>query len=93
MNPPRPNPTASTQPTVAGPPNKHQLALMIWLAVFPTLTIINFILGDWLHTLGMVARTFVLATIAVPIVIYGLMPQLHRLRQQLLTRLSTKTPA
>lgn len=29
-------------------------------------------------------RTFVLATGAVPIVIYGLMPQLHRLRGRLL---------
>jgi len=28
----------------------------------------------------------VLATIAVPIVIYGLMPQLHKLRVRLLTR-------
>jgi hypothetical protein len=31
-------------------------------------------------------RTFVLATIAVPIVIYGLMPQLHRLRGRLSRR-------
>jgi hypothetical protein len=31
-----------------------------------------------------VPRTFVLATIAVPVVIYGLMPQLHRLRARLL---------
>jgi hypothetical protein len=31
-------------------------------------------------------RTFVLATVAVPIVIYGLMPQLHRLRVRLLAR-------
>ena len=59
---------------------------MIWLAVFPTLTIINLALGDWLKTLSPVLRTFVLATIAVPIVIYGLMPQLHRLRVRLLTR-------
>jgi hypothetical protein len=28
-------------------------------------------------------RTFVPATVAVPIVIYGLMPQLHRLRARL----------
>lgn len=32
-----------------------------------------------------VLRTFVLATVAVPIVIYGLMPHLHRLRARLLT--------
>jgi antibiotic biosynthesis monooxygenase (ABM) superfamily enzyme len=62
---------------------------MIWLAVFPTLTVLNLVLGDWLVTLSPVTRTFVLATIAVPIVIYGLMPQLHRIRGRLLTRLSS----
>jgi antibiotic biosynthesis monooxygenase (ABM) superfamily enzyme len=73
-------------PTAVGPPSKHQLALMIWLAVFPTLTVLNLALGDWLRTMGPVLRTFVLATLAVPIVIYGLMPQLHRLRRLVLTR-------
>ena len=67
-----------------GPPTQHQLALMVWLAVFPTLTVLNLILGDWLGTLTPVLRTFVLATIAVPVVIYGLMPQLHRIRGRLL---------
>jgi antibiotic biosynthesis monooxygenase (ABM) superfamily enzyme len=67
-------------------PSKHQLALMIWLAVFPTLTVLNLALGDWLGTLNPVLRTFVLATVAVPIVIYGLMPQLHRIRLHLLAR-------
>jgi antibiotic biosynthesis monooxygenase (ABM) superfamily enzyme len=69
-----------------GPPSKHQVALMIWLAVFPTLTVLNLTLGDWLVTLIPVVRTFVLATIAVPIVIYGLMPQLHKARLRLLAR-------
>jgi antibiotic biosynthesis monooxygenase (ABM) superfamily enzyme len=78
----------STTPrsVTAGPPTKHQLALMIWLAVVPTLTVLNLALGVWLSTLSPVLRTFVLATIAVPIVIYGLMPQPVRLRVRLLTR-------
>ena len=76
----------SSPSVAAGPPTKHQLALMIWLAVFPTLTILNLALGDWLRTLTPVLRTFVLATVAVPVVIYGLMPQLHRIRGHLLTR-------
>jgi antibiotic biosynthesis monooxygenase (ABM) superfamily enzyme len=67
------------------PPTKHQLALMIWVAVFPTLTILNLVLGDSLATLPRVARTFVLATIAVPIVIYAVMPRLHRLRALIIT--------
>ena len=69
------------------PPSKHQLALMIWLAVFPTLVVLNLTLGRALGDLAVVPRTFVLATVAVPIVIYGLMPHLHRLRARLLTSL------
>jgi antibiotic biosynthesis monooxygenase (ABM) superfamily enzyme len=67
-------------------PSRHQLALMIWLCVFPTLTVLNVTLGDWLASMSAVMRTFVLATIAVPIVIYGLMPHLHRARMRLLAR-------
>ena len=68
------------------PPSRHHLALMIWLCVFPTLTVLNVTLGDWLAAMSTVIRTFVLATIAVPIVIYGLMPHLHRGRGRLLAR-------
>ena len=67
-------------------PTKHQLALMIWLAVFPTLTVINVVFGDWLAILHPVLRTFVLATVTVPIVIYGTLPRLHRLRDRLLKK-------
>lgn len=76
--------TTDSPPTRVPPPSTHQLALMIWLAVFPTLTAINLALGDWLGELSPVLRTLVLATIAVPIVIYGLMPYLHRLRVRVL---------
>ena len=75
---------SENKPTV-GPPTKHQLALMIWLAVFPTLTILNLTLAPWLANLTAVPRTFVLATVAVPVVIYGLMPQLHKARVRILT--------
>ena len=72
------------------PPSKHQLALMIWMAVFPTLTVLNLILSDSLKDLPVVARTFILATIAVPIVIYGLMSHLHRLRARIITLTATR---
>ncbi|PPK92302.1 hypothetical protein CLV92_11548 [Kineococcus xinjiangensis] len=77
-------PAGTTRTIPAGPPSRHQLALMIWLAVFPTLTVLNLVLGNWLSTLGPLPRTFVLTTVAVPIVVYGLMPPLHRLRARLL---------
>jgi antibiotic biosynthesis monooxygenase (ABM) superfamily enzyme len=68
------------------PPSKHQLALMIWLAVFPTLVALNLTLGRALGDVAVVPRTFVLVTVAVPIVIYGVMPYLHRLRGRLLLK-------
>jgi antibiotic biosynthesis monooxygenase (ABM) superfamily enzyme len=80
-----PAPTAPARRSAVGPPNKHELAVMIWVAVFPTLTALNLTLGHWLTQLNPVVRTFTLATIAVPVVIYGLMPRLHALRGRLLT--------
>ena len=65
------------------PPTKHQLAFMIWLAVVPTLTVLNLTLGALLRDTPVVLRTFVIATVAVPIVIYGAMTQLHKVRAQL----------
>jgi antibiotic biosynthesis monooxygenase (ABM) superfamily enzyme len=80
----------TTRPAPAvGPPTKHQLALMIWVAVFPTLTLLNLAIGPSLEDTNPVLRTFVLATIAVPIVIYGLMPRLHQARGRLLSRRAT----
>jgi antibiotic biosynthesis monooxygenase (ABM) superfamily enzyme len=57
---------------------------MIWVAVFPTLTVLNLLLRSVLSGAPVIVRTFVLATIAVPIVIYGVMPHLHRARARLL---------
>jgi len=82
--------SANSTSRPVGPPTKHQLALMIWIAVFPTLTVLNLALGGWLGGLSPVLRTFVLATVAVPIVIYVLMPQLHKVRGRLLTRTSRR---
>lgn len=78
--------TTSPAPRRVGPPSRHEMALMIWVAVFPTLTALNFLLRGLLGGAPIVLRTFVLATIAVPIVIYGLMPQLHRARGLLVSR-------
>lgn len=77
---------AQNSPAPMRPPSRHQLALMIWLCVFPTLTAINLVFADRLSSMSPVLRTFVLATIAVPIVIYGLMPHLHRARARLVSR-------
>lgn len=49
------------------------------------MTVLNLALGHGLSALTPIVRTFVLATLAVPIISYTLMPTLHRLRRHLLT--------
>jgi len=83
------NPQTAHRANPVPPPTKHQLALMIWVAVFPTLTVINLLFSDTLADLPSVLRTFVLATVAVPIVIYGLMPRLQMIRARILMRRAT----
>ncbi len=90
MSNPIPTVTPTETPPPVGPPTKHQLALMIWLSVFLTPTVLNLALGNWLITLPPVLRTFVLATVAVPIVIYGLMPLLHKIRGRLVTHTAAR---
>ena len=68
-------------------PGRHQLAFMIWVAVFPDPVILKVVLGGWPEALAPVARTFVITALAVPIVVYGAVPQLHRLRHRLIASL------
>jgi len=81
-----PTDPAHRTPTPVPPPSKHQLALMIWLAVLPTLIVLNLALSSLLTGTPVVLRTVIVATLAVLIVMYGLMPRLHRLRARLLAR-------
>jgi antibiotic biosynthesis monooxygenase (ABM) superfamily enzyme len=59
---------------------------MIWLAVFPTLTALQLLLGDLLDGLPLVARTFALSTLVVPLVVYLILPRLQRVRAALVSR-------
>lgn len=77
---------ATPRPTPVRPPTRHELAIMIWIAVFPTLTLLNLMLGGLLDGVPIVVRTLILTTIAVPIVVYGLLPLLQRARASLLRR-------
>jgi antibiotic biosynthesis monooxygenase (ABM) superfamily enzyme len=51
--------------------------------------VLNLLFGDSLADLPSVLRTLVLATVAVPIVIYSLMPRLHKIRAHILVRRAT----
>jgi antibiotic biosynthesis monooxygenase (ABM) superfamily enzyme len=62
--------------------DKHKRAFLIWLAIYPLITILFFLLGDFLTTYPVVIRTFILTAVAVPIVFYVILPFYNRLFKQ-----------
>jgi antibiotic biosynthesis monooxygenase (ABM) superfamily enzyme len=68
---------------VSNESSRHQMAVMIWIAVAPTLIVLQLLLGGLLRDAPMVVRTLVTATIAVPVVVYGLLPLLQRFKARM----------
>lgn len=59
--------------------HQHKMAFIIWLAIFPLITITFYLFGDLLMLLPLVARTFLLTIIIVPTVFYIIVPFYTRL--------------
>ncbi|MET9292959.1 hypothetical protein [Streptomyces sp. NPDC003077] len=76
-------PAPASAPT---PPPKHHMALMIWLAVFPTLTVLQLLLHRWIGGLPSVVQTLILTVLVVLTVVYVLMPRYQRVRLRLIGR-------
>jgi len=57
---------------------KHKRAFLIWLAIYPLITILFLLLGDYLITYPAPIRSLVLTVIAVPTVVYIIMPAYER---------------
>lgn len=55
-------------------PNKLKMALLIWCAIYPTVTFIFFILGDFLKDLHPFLKTLVVTLILVPLMVYVFLP-------------------
>ncbi|MBL4683835.1 MAG: hypothetical protein JKY37_04540 [Nannocystaceae bacterium] len=58
---------------------KYKTALLIWVAVFPTVLLRSSLLAQLPFALPRVASTFVVTAIAIPVVVYILLPGLMRL--------------
>jgi antibiotic biosynthesis monooxygenase (ABM) superfamily enzyme len=61
------------------PTPKYKMAILIWIAIYPTINLLFWILGDSLNSLPMYARTFVLTIILVPLMVFVLLPLLTKM--------------
>jgi antibiotic biosynthesis monooxygenase (ABM) superfamily enzyme len=60
-------------------PPKWKFAVMVWLAIYPAITVLQFLIGDVLVRLPIPLRTLTLTVILVPLMVFVLLPLLRRL--------------
>lgn len=69
----------ATATTAATPtPSVHRRALITWLAVYPTITLVLGLLGPATAHLPLPLRTLTLTAFVVPTAAYGLIPLLMK---------------
>jgi antibiotic biosynthesis monooxygenase (ABM) superfamily enzyme len=74
--------TAAAAPSAAtphtGPPPRYRQAIIVWLAIYPTITLLLELGGPLINNWPLPLRTLVLTGIAVPMMVFVLLPVLQR---------------
>jgi uncharacterized protein len=70
-----------TLPTKPGepPPPRYKMVIVSWLAIFPIVTLIFSVFGQWLNLLPTLLRTLVFTAVMVTLMTYVVMPRMTRL--------------
>ncbi|MBO9200633.1 MULTISPECIES: hypothetical protein [Niastella] len=69
------------------PPKKWKMAILIWIAIYPTVTLISVFFGEQLEKINSLPlRTFVTTLVVIPIAVYALVPTLHKLLSNWLSK-------
>jgi antibiotic biosynthesis monooxygenase (ABM) superfamily enzyme len=86
LAPNRPERRRAAAPRPAGPPPRHRFALIVWLAIYPTITLLLELGGPLINDWPLPLRTFALTATAVPLMVFVLLPTLQRAFAGWLTR-------
>jgi antibiotic biosynthesis monooxygenase (ABM) superfamily enzyme len=68
------------------PPPRWKNALLVWVAIYPSISLLSYFAGPWLITLPLLIRTLFLTAILVPLLVFVLLPFLHRVFREWLHR-------
>jgi antibiotic biosynthesis monooxygenase (ABM) superfamily enzyme len=60
-------------------PSKWKFAVMVWLAIYPAITVLTFLIGDSIKNLPLPIKTLIMTGILVPLMIFVLLPLLRKL--------------
>lgn len=60
------------------PPPRYKMTLVSWLALYPAVTVIFFLFGDWLAAMPLAIRTLLVTASVMLLMSYVLMPRMTR---------------
>jgi antibiotic biosynthesis monooxygenase (ABM) superfamily enzyme len=60
-------------------PPKWKFAIMVWIAIYPAITLASFLLGDSIKNLPLAIRTLIMTGILVPLMVFILLPLLGKI--------------
>lgn len=60
------------------PPKKWKMALLIWLFIYPTITLLFVLLGPMMTEWPPYLRTLLLTLILVPLMVFVALPAIHK---------------
>jgi antibiotic biosynthesis monooxygenase (ABM) superfamily enzyme len=79
-------PARAAAPRRTGPPPRHRFALLVWIAIYPTITLLLELGGPLMNDWPLPLRTLALTAVAVPLMVFVLLPTLQRVFSGWLTR-------
>jgi antibiotic biosynthesis monooxygenase (ABM) superfamily enzyme len=62
----------------SGPPPRHRFALIVWIAIYPTITTVLQLSGPLIGEWPLPVRTLALTAVVVPLMVFVLLPTLQR---------------
>lgn len=60
-------------------PPKWKFALMVWMAIYPSITLVQLLIGKQLTSLPLPLRTLIMTGILVPLMVYVLLPLFRKI--------------
>ncbi len=60
-------------------PPRWKFAIMVWLAIYPTITLVSFLIGDIIKSWPLPFKTLLMTGILVPLMVFVLLPLLRKL--------------
>ncbi|WP_298392814.1 hypothetical protein [Flavobacterium sp.] len=67
-------------------PPKWKFAVMVWIAIYPSITLVSLLIGDCIKSFPLPVRTLIMTGILVPLMVFVLLPLLRKLLGNWLTK-------